>query len=87
MTILHAVSLDEAFYFMEEIKKEKLRDALLMTSIVSAPHMDDSNRKSFVEGLQKELRKYEKTSIIDIYPEKGAFDKLRTLLGSPKKQK
>lgn len=87
MTILHAVSLDEAFYFMEQIKKEKVRDTLLQVSIVATPHMDQSNRRAFVETLQKELRKYEKESIIDIYPEKGAFDKLRTILGSPKKQK
>lgn len=86
--ILDQIFLDEAFYYMESIQRRELTGALMQLSIVENPHRKKPEvlRKS----LEQELKKLNKERIIkpeDVLPEEGAFDKVRKLLGTPKKKK
>jgi len=57
---------------------------LTQLAITSNPHT--KNPKELYETLRRELKKLEKHTIIDVLPEKGAFDKLRNVLGSKGKK-
>lgn len=75
--------LDEALGYIELIQRRRISDALLNVAIISNPHVKDP--KKLVEELQKELRKFDQSAMLETEPERGAFEKLRGIFGQGKK--
>lgn len=76
--ILNEVYFDEAIDYIDLIKRRGIINNLTQLAIVSNPHTRQP--KELYETLRLELRKLEKRTMIDVMPEKGAFDKLRGIL-------
>lgn len=73
---------------MDAIKRSLLIRDLTEITIACTPHMDKDQRNSVLRDLEYQLKKLDKIYNIDIdddEPEAGAFDRLRKLLGKPKK--
>lgn len=88
--ILDTVYLDEAFFYIDNIRIQKYRDILLDVAIVATPHMKDEDRKEFYRSVELDLKKLENKYNIDNeddeLPEEGAFEKLRAIF-KPKPKK
>jgi len=78
--ILNTVYFDEALEYLDVIKRRNIIQDLTQLAIVANPHT--KNPKELYTTLQRELKKLQKHTIIDVLPEKGAFDKMRSILGS-----
>lgn len=76
--ILDEVFLDEALDYISSIQRRKISDYLMSAYIAANPH---SKKPGALFGeLKGELRKLENQDIMELLPEKGAFDKLRGIL-------
>ena len=88
--ILETVYLDEAYFYIDNIRMAQNRKLLLDMAIVISPHLKDQDRKNFYREIENDLKKLENTYIInsddDELPEAGAFDKLRAIF-KPKNKK
>lgn len=74
----------EAFLYMEAIQKDKIQDYYMQAIIAVNPKTKDP--KELLKTLHKQMDDLAGVSDDDALPEPGAFDKLRRLLGSKKKQ-
>jgi len=76
--ILDTVYLDEAIEYIDMIKRRKLQESLMQLAIISNPHVKEP--KTLQNYIQNELKKLEKSGMIESTPEPGAFDKLKAIL-------
>lgn len=83
---METVYIDEAFEYIKAIHKQHLSDALLQLAIVANPHQ--KKPETLVKVIDDELKKLEDNRNIelDVLPEKGAFDKIRAILGKKRKK-
>lgn len=65
------------------IKRRNILQKITQLAIVGNPHT--KKPQELFDNLRNELKKLEKRTIIDVLPEKGAFDKMRNILGKRKK--
>lgn len=82
---MNRVFFDEALEYLDLIKRRNILENLTKLAITSNPHT--KKPKDLYDSLLQELKKTEKSSIMDVLPEKGAFDKMRKILGNKNKGK
>lgn len=73
----------EIFVYIESIRRRKLNDLMVQLAVVQNPHT--KKPKELWSKLEQELRFLSPRDIMDIYPEKGAFNKLSKILGGSNK--
>ena len=66
------------------IKRRNILQKITDLAIVSNPHT--KKPQELFDSLRNELKKTEKRTIVDVLPEKGAFDKMRNILGNKGKK-
>lgn len=66
------------------IKRRNVLQQITKLAIVSNPHT--KKPQELFTSLRNELKKMEKRTIIDVLPEKGAFNKMRNILGNKGKK-
>lgn len=81
--ILDTIYLDEAFFYIDNIRITQNRKILLDMAVTITPHLKENDRKDFYKSIENDLKKLENQYTLDSdedeLPEAGAFEKLRAI--------
>ncbi len=76
--------LSEALDYMEEIRIDQIQQYIMLANIVANPHTKEPAR--LMKMLQSQMDSL--TGVADIdEPDPGAFDRLKSILGTKKRKK